>query len=92
MARASRPRSQSWRPRRARRSSDSDAIDKLVGFDRTIIDRMQNVTEATLRLHDLMLDKKSDLEPVTELKKVRQYISNARNSYRDRRDFIRGLR
>jgi hypothetical protein len=53
---------------------------------------MQNVTEATLRLHDMMLDKKADLDTTTELKKVRQYISNARNAYKDRRDFIRGLR
>jgi hypothetical protein len=74
------------------RSGDSDAIGKLVGFDRTIIDRMQNVTEATLRLHDFILDKKGDLDAVTELKKIRQYVSNARNAYRDRRDFIRGLR
>lgn len=74
------------------KSTDSDAIEKLVSFDRTIIDRMQNVTEATLRLHDFILDKKGDLDPVTELKKVRQYISNARNTYKDRRDFIRGLR
>ena len=74
------------------RTTDSDAIEKLVGFDRTIIDRMQNVTEATLRLHDLILDKKGDLDAATELKKVRQYVSNARNAYKDRRDFIRGLR
>jgi hypothetical protein len=74
------------------KSTDSDAIEKLVSFDRTIIDRMQNVTEATLRLHDFILDKKGDLDPVTELKKVRQYISNARNTYKDRRDYIRGLR
>lgn len=74
------------------RTTDSESIERLVGFDRTIIDRMQNVTEATLRLHDMMLDKKADLDAVTELKKVRQYISNARNAYKDRRDFIRGLR
>jgi len=74
------------------KSADSEAIEKLCSFDRTIIDRMQNVTEATLRLHDALLDKKADLDPVTELKKVRQYISNARNTYKDRRDFIRGLR
>ena len=74
------------------RSADSEAIEKLTGFDCTIIDRMQNVTEATLRLHDMILDKKADLDTVTELKKVRQYVSNARNAYKDRRDFIRGLR
>jgi len=74
------------------RGTDSEAIEKLSGFDRTIIDRMQNVTEATLRLHDMMLEKKADLDTVTELKKVRQYVSNARNAYKDRRDFIRGLR
>jgi hypothetical protein len=74
------------------RSTDSEAIEKLTGFDRTIIDRMQTVTEATLRLHDYILDKKGDLDPVTELKKLRQYVSNARNTYKDRRDYIRGLR
>ncbi|MBM4249668.1 MAG: hypothetical protein FJ149_09615 [Euryarchaeota archaeon] len=74
------------------RTTDSGAIEKLVGFDRTIIDRMQNVTEATLRLHDLMIERKAGLDATTELKKVRQYISNARNAYKDRRDFIRGLR
>ena len=74
------------------RTTDSGAIEKLVGFDRTIIDRMANVTEATLRLHDYMMDKKGDLDTVTELKKVRQYVSNARNAYKDRRDFIRGLK
>ena len=41
---------------------------------------------------DMMLEKKADLDTVTELKKVRQYISNARNAYKDRRDYIRGLR
>jgi hypothetical protein len=74
------------------RDTDSGAIEKLVGYDRTIIDRMANVTEATLRLHDFILDKKGDLDAATELKKVRQYVSNARNAYKDRRDFIRGLR
>ena len=74
------------------RDTDSGSIEKLVGFDKTIIDRMANVTEATLRLHDFMMDKKGDLDAVTELKKVRQYVSNARNAYKDRRDFIRGLK
>lgn len=74
------------------RSTDSGAIEKLVSYDRSIIDRMGNVTEATLRLHDFILDKKGDLDTLTELKKVRQYVSNARNNYKDRRDFIRGLR
>lgn len=73
------------------KSADKKSIEKLIEYDKHIIDRMINVTEATLRIHDAVLAKE-DIDIVMELKKVRQYISNARNSYKDRRDFIKGLR
>ena len=67
------------------------AQQKLVDFDSSLLTNMQNVTIATKKISDLMLDdKKIDLR--RESKKVKNYITASRNAYRDRIELIRRLK
>lgn len=72
-------------------SITKDAQQKLIDFDSSLLTNMQNVTVATNKIADLMLDDE-EIDLRREAKKVKNYITKARNAYRDRIELIRRLK
>lgn len=70
------------------RSPSVSDLKKLVEFDAEMLDKIVNVTETTTKIEDKVIDG-DNLEFVKESLKVRQYITKARNAYKDREDFLR---
>ena len=73
------------------KSVDKKNIDKLIKLDVHIYERMQNVTTACRKIANMAVDKKSVNMP-REILKIRQYITDARNKYKDRIEYIKGLK
>lgn len=73
------------------KSIDSEQIKKLTEFDSTLITNAKNITSATKTIEDSILNKE-EIDISWELKKVRQFITNARNNYKDRKDYIRRMK
>ena len=73
---------------RVRSPSEGD-LKTLVGFDLNILENIINVTEATRVIETMILDG-DNIDTTKELKKLRQYITGSRNSYKDRENFLRG--
>ncbi len=73
---------------KVRSPSESD-LKKMVEYDLGMLDKMVNVTMATSRIEDLVIGGEK-VDYTTEFSKMRQYVTKARNSYRDRNDFLRG--
>lgn len=73
------------------RSVGREDLDKLMKFDQEMIEKMENVTMASQKIESIMIDEEG-LELVAEAKKMRLYITTARNAYKDRTEFIRGLK
>ncbi len=71
-------------------TADENSVTKLVEYDKSLVLGLENVTKATMMLNNALLDGQQ-LDSASELKKVQQYISNYRNEYKDRKDYIRGL-
>ncbi len=64
---------------------------KLIDFDSSLLTNMQNVTIASNKIADMMLDEKK-LNLRREAKKLKNYITKARNAYRDRIELIRRMK
>jgi hypothetical protein len=63
----------------------------LTKHDLSIIEKMENVTEASKRLENAIIEKE-EIDPVKELEKIRQYITDVRNDYKDRIDKLKGVK
>lgn len=65
-------------------------IEKIAEFDKDILEACRNVTEATEEIQEMIIDSKNiDFEK--EFNSIRQYITNIRNDYKDRLDYIKGI-
>jgi hypothetical protein len=73
------------------KSCSSSQIEKLVEFDQSLVVGMENVSKATETLYHLLIEKQVQ-DPMKELKKIKQYIITCRNYYKDRRDYLKGLK
>lgn len=65
-------------------------IRKLTKYDRTIVEKAENVTEASKRLENAIIEKE-DIDSVKELEKIRQYVTDTRNEYKNRADKLKGV-
>jgi hypothetical protein len=72
-------------------SIDQATLEKITSFDNSLISNLRNVTKASNKIVDLLIEDKK-LNVTREMKKIRQYITDARNEYKNRIEFIKGLR
>lgn len=66
------------------RSAGSRDVKKLKNFDKEIIDQVKTVEEACKQLETALIDKDESIDAVTELQKIRQFITNTRAEYKHR--------
>lgn len=71
-------------------SANKKQIQKVVDFDTDLVKGIENVVTASSKLNQALLDA-DELDPETEVKKLRQYLTDVRNNFKDRNDFIRGI-
>lgn len=73
------------------KSITTSALQKLINYDSSLIETMSAATETCKRIENALINNEN-IDVVWELKKVRQYVTIARNEYKNRRDYIRGLK
>ncbi len=73
------------------RSVSGGMIKALTKFDASIIDLMNQLVKGTARVQTKYLGKDSSLEAVKELRKIKQYITTARNEFSNRIEFIKKI-
>lgn len=73
------------------RSISGGMIKQLTKFDASIIDLMNQLVKGTARVQTKYLGKDSSLEAVKELRKIKQYITTARNEFSNRIEFIKKI-
>ena len=70
---------------------EEEAIQRVIHFDKFIFEKIENVTLSSEQIADMMIDN-DDLDLQREMKKIKQYITKARNQYEKRNDLIRELK
>ena len=73
------------------RSVGGGMIKQLTKFDASIIDLMNQLVKAAARVQTKYLGKDSSLVAVKELRKIKQYITTARNEFSNRIEYIKKL-
>ncbi len=73
------------------RSVGGGMIKQLTKFDASIIDVMNQLVKGASRIQTKYLGKDSSLEAIKELRKIKQYITTARNEFKNRIEFIKKL-
>lgn len=64
-----------------------DALDRMVEFDRSLLDELEMITKATDLVYDHVLNgETSDI--VLQIRKMKRSIDNLRNIFSDRADFL----
>lgn len=71
-----------------KKSAKKNDIEKLVRFDKAILDDSINLTEATKELHERFL-KDETVDIKRQSASIRHYITQLRNQYKDRVEFIK---
>jgi len=75
----------------SQRSISGGMVKQLTKFDASIIDLMNQLVKAAARVQTKYLGKDSSLETVKELRKIKQYITTARNEFTNRIEYIKKL-
>ena len=63
---------------------DEEAIQRVIHFNKFIFEKIENVTLSSEEIADMMIDDE-DLELPREIKKIKQYITKARNQFKKRK-------
>ena len=70
---------------------DEEAIKRVIHFNKFIFEKIENVTLSSEQIADLLIDDDS-LDLHREMKKIKQYVTKARNQYKKRNDLIKELK
>jgi hypothetical protein len=70
---------------------EEEAIQRVIHFNKFIFEKIENITLSSEHIADMMIDD-DDLDLPREMKKIKQYITKARNQYKKRNDLIRELK
>lgn len=65
-------------------------IENIIEFDKEILEACKDVTEATQEIQKKLIDGKN-IDFDKEFNNIRQYITNVRNNYKDRLDYIKDI-
>ncbi len=71
-----------------KKSAKKKDIEKVVRFDKTILEKSTKLTEATIELHERFL-KDDNIDIKKQSASIRHYITQLRNNYKDRIEFIK---
>jgi hypothetical protein len=74
-----------------RKAIDEEALDRVLHFNKFIFEKIENVTLSSEEIADLMIDD-DEFELAREMKKIKQYVTKARNQYKKRNDLIKELK
>jgi len=66
------------------RSAGRQDVKKVKNFDKDIIEQVKTVEEACKQLETALIDKDESIDAVTELQKIRQFITDVRAEYKHR--------
>ena len=70
---------------------EEEAIQRVIHFNKFIFEKIENITLSSEQIADMMIDD-DDLDLPREMKKIKQYITKARNQYKKRNDLMRELK
>lgn len=70
---------------------DTDTIERVLHFNKFISEKIENVTLSSEKIADMLIDQE-DINLNREMKKIKQYVTNARNHYKKRNDLIKELK
>ena len=70
---------------------DTDNIERVLHFNKFISEKIENVTLSSEKIADMLIDQE-EINLVREMKKIKQYVTNARNHYKKRNDLIKELK
>ncbi len=73
-----------------KKSIKRNDIQTIVDFDKEMLETCKNVTEATKEIQNTLIDGEN-INVEKEFNSLRQYITNIRNTYKDRLDYIKGI-
>ena len=72
-------------------SDDTEIIQRVIHFNKFIYDKIENITLSSEEIANILIDGE-EINLNRELKKIKQYITNARNHYKKRDDLIKELK
>lgn len=70
---------------------DEEAIKRVIHFNKYVFEKIENITLSSEEIADLMIDD-PELDLTRELKKIKLYITKARNQYKKRNDLLKELK
>jgi len=73
------------------KSASGRTVKKLIKYDSSIIEMMEDVKEACKRLYDAIINNE-DIDIEKELLEIRHYITNVKNNYLSRIDKLKGVK
>jgi hypothetical protein len=74
-----------------RAAVEEDAIKRVIHFNKFIFQKIENVTLSGETIADMMISD-DELDLPREMKKIKQYVTKARNEYKKRNDLIKELK
>ena len=66
-------------------------LKRVLHFNKFIFEKIEIVTMSSEKIAEMLIDQQ-EINISKELKKIKQYVTNARNHYMKRDDMIKGLR
>lgn len=73
-------------------SASGKDLKKIKKYDHSMIDAVVALAEACHQLETAIIDDEVGLDPMVELKRIRQYVTKTRNEYRKRLDVLKGVK
>jgi len=70
---------------------DAEAIQRVIHFNKFILEKIENVTISCEEIADMMIDD-FELDLSREVKKIKQYVTKARNQYKKRNDMLKEMK
>lgn len=70
---------------------DKEIIQRVLHFNKFISEKIENVTLSSEKIADMLIDEE-EIHLNREMKKIKQYVTNARNHYKKRNDLITELK
>jgi hypothetical protein len=70
---------------------EEEAIQRVVHFNKFIFEKIENITLSSEEIADMMIDEE-EMSLARELKKIRQYVTKARNQFKKRNDLMKELK
>ena len=70
---------------------DEDIYKRVIHFNKFIFDKIENVTLSSEEIADMLIDD-PDMDLRREMKKIKQYVTKARNEYKKRNDLLKEMK